>query len=415
MARTRKSPQHGAPISFEDTAVAFKDKSDAELLFAHLLFWMMSKPRLVKVCSQAAKLALAWGLPVKRLIKATIFRQFCGGENRAEYSVKIERLAKAQIGTILDYAVEGSTSEADFDATANQLITLIAEAAANPHIPCTCLKMTAIGAQTLFEKVTIGKSLSAAETAAWQAIQERLEKICRASRNAAKPIYIDAEESWIQGAVDDLVESAMSRYNRERAIVFTTLQLYRHDRIGYLRQLIARAHQGSYRLGVKIVRGAYMEKERERARHLGYPSPINDNKSETDHHYNQAIQIILDQIDTVELCAGTHNEQSCRLLTRLMAEKELPTSHPHIYFAQLFGMSDHISYRLGQAGYNVTKYLPFGPVEDTLPYLLRRAEENTAIAGQMGQELQMIITERKRRKTTGTVALEGRLGLWGEN
>lgn len=389
-----KEPQ----ISFKDTETAFKSRSDWDLLVANLVLWMVSRPLLVKILSAATKLALAMKLPIKPLIKETIFAMFCGGEDESEYSRRITSMSDSKIGTILDYAVEGNETEEAFDATQKKLLELADKAGKNPDIPCTCLKMTAIASFELLEKMTASSPLSNEEKISWKRVTERLDAVCEASRKAGKPIYIDAEESWIQGAIDKLVENAMEKYNTKKAVVFTTLQLYRWDRVDYLRGLIKKASEGGYHLGIKIVRGAYMEKERERAREFGYPSPITASKEETDQEYNEVLEIILDNINIIELCAGTHNEESCLLLTRIMAEKHLPNNHPNIYFSQLFGMSDHISYNLARHGYNISKYLPFGPVEATIPYLVRRAEENTSIAGQMTQELNMVITERRRRK-----------------
>ena len=386
------------PVSFEDTAIAFQHKSDRELLLAYLIFGLTKNPYLVKFLSQAAKLTLSMGLPVKPIIKATVFKQFCGGEKKEEYSRIIAKLGKAGIGTILDYSVEGTEDEVGFEGTKKELLNIIEQSKSNPNIPCTCMKMTAIGSIELLEKVTANKVLSIDEQREWGKVKNRLEEICKASYQANKPIYIDAEESWIQKAIDGLAEEMMSKYNTHKAIVFTTLQLYRWDRIDYFIGLIEEARSGSYSLGIKIVRGAYLEKERERARLLGYKSPINSSKSDTDKEYNKAIELFINNIDVVEICVGTHNETSCRLLVKLMAENKLANDHPHIYFSQLYGMSDNISFNLANAGYNVSKYLPFGPVESTLPYLARRAEENTAIAGQMSKELEIISKERRRRK-----------------
>jgi proline dehydrogenase len=337
------------------------------------------------------------GLPVKSLIKATVFKQFCGGEKKEEYSKVIAELSRASIGAILDYSVEGSKDEAGFEDTKKELLRIIAQSESNPDIPCTCMKMTAIASFELLEQITANEVLSAEGQREWRMIKKRLDEICEASHKADKPIYIDAEESWIQTAIDRLAEEMMAKYNRDKAIVFTTLQLYRWDRIDYLKQLIEKAKSGFYRVGIKIVRGAYLEKERERARRLGYDSPINPSKQVTDREYNKALEIFIDNIDVVEICVGTHNEDSCKLMVQYMADSKLANSHPHIYFSQLYGMSDNISFNLAKAGYNVSKYLPFGPVESTLPYLVRRAEENTAIAGQMSKELEIIVRERRRR------------------
>jgi len=385
-------------VSFEDTSIAFENKSDKELFLSYLIFGLTKSPFLVKFLSQAAKLTLALGLPVKPLIKATVFKQFCGGEKKKEYAEVIDKLSKSEIGAILDYSVEGTEDEGGFESTKNELLKIIEQSKDNPNIPCTCMKMTAIGPFELYQKVTASEALSSDEQNEWDKVKKRLETICEAAFEADKPIYIDAEETWIQTAIDDLAEEMMSRFNRSKAIVFTTLQLYRWDRNDYFLELIERARSHGYRLGIKIVRGAYIEKERERAQRHGYRSPINDTKADTDREYDKSVEIFIDHIDAVEICVGTHNEASCRLLLELMAARDLPNDHPHIYFSQLYGMSDNISFNLANAGYNVSKYLPYGPVESTLPYLARRAEENTAIAGQMSKELEIIVKERKRRK-----------------
>ncbi|MBT8349915.1 MAG: proline dehydrogenase family protein [Deltaproteobacteria bacterium] len=399
MKETNQTEDSNSPVCFEDTATAFKHKSNRELLLSYLIFGLTKSPFLVKFLSQAAKFALAIGLPVKPFIKATVFKQFCGGEKKEEYSKVITELGKADVGTILDYSVEGTKDEDGFEDTTKQLLQIVEQSKSDPNIPCTCMKMTAIGSFDLFKKVSANETLTKEDQLDLNKVKIRLEKICNASKEADKPIYIDAEETWIQGAIDRLAEEMMAKYNQNRAIVFTTLQLYRWDRNDYFKQLILQARSGGYKLGIKIVRGAYLEKERERARRLRYKSPINDTKADTDREYNKAVEIFIDNIDVVEICVGTHNEESCKLLIQTMAELELPNNHPHIYFSQLYGLSDNISFNLANAGYNVSKYLPFGPVESTLPYLARRAEENTAIAGQMSKELEIIISERKRRKS----------------
>ena len=386
-------------VSFEDTSIAFHNKTDKELLLSYLIFGLTKSPFLVKFLSQAAKFTLALGLPVKPLIKSTVFKQFCGGEKESEYTNVVEKLGRSGIGAILDYSVEGTKDETGFEATKRELLKIIEQSKTNPDIPCTCMKMTGIGPFELYKKITAKEVLTIEEQHEWDNVKKRLDTICDASFRADKPIYIDAEESWIQQAIDDLAEEMMLRYNQSKAIVFTTLQLYRWDRNDYFLKLIEHARTKSYKLGIKIVRGAYIEKERERAKRYGYRSPINATKAETDREYDKSVQIFIDNIDVVEICVGTHNEASCILLLKLMAEKDLPNGHPHIYFSQLYGMSDNISFNLADAGYNVTKYLPYGPVESTLPYLARRAEENTAIAGQMSKELEIIIKERNRRRS----------------
>ncbi|MBW2514753.1 MAG: proline dehydrogenase family protein [Deltaproteobacteria bacterium] len=388
----------GIPIHFKDTSIAFKHKSDRELLLSYLIFLLTKRPLLVKFLSKSAKLFLNMGLPVKPLIKATVFKQFCGGETQREYQKVVAQLGRAGIGAILDYSVEGGGDEAGFEETKNAILKTIQQAESDKNIPCACMKMTGIVAETLLEKMTAGHVLSKEDELAWKRLKKRLLEICKLAGKGGTPIYIDAEESWIQGIIDDLAEEMMLTFNREKAVVFTTLQMYRTDRIDYFKRLIEHARRNDYLLGVKIVRGAYMEQERERARQRGVPSPIHVDKPATDRAFDETLRLSMEHMDVVEICAGTHNETSCRLLAGLMAERGIPNDHPHIYFSQLYGMSDHISYNLANAGYNVTKYLPFGPVASTLPYLARRAEENTAIAGQMSKELEIIVRERQRRR-----------------
>jgi proline dehydrogenase len=399
MPKPTSNPGSRFPIHFEDTSIAFKHKSDRDLLLSYLIFLLTKHPFLVKFLSRAAKLSLVMGLPVKPLIKATVFRQFCGGETRREYQNVVEQLGKSGIGAILDYSVEGGEDEAGFEETKNAILQTIQQAGSDKNIPFACMKMTGIVAESLLEKMTAGGVLSREDELAWERLKERLSNICEQAGKSGTPIFIDAEESWIQGVIDDLAEEMMLTFNRKRAVVFTTLQMYRTDRVGYFKRLIENARRNDFLLGVKIVRGAYMEQERDRARHRGYPSPIHPDKPATDRAFDETLRLFMDHMDAVEICVGTHNEASCRLLAGLMAEKGIPNDHPHICFSQLYGMSDHISYNLAHAGYNVTKYLPYGPVASTLPYLARRAEENTAIAGQMGKELEIIVRERRRRRT----------------
>ncbi len=391
-------PESWFPIDFRDTKIAFQHKSDFDLVRSFLIFQLTKSPFLERVLSKSAKLALSMGLPIEPIIKATVFKQFCGGEKRAEYQKVIKQLARAGIGAILDYSVEGEGDEAELEKTAQAIIQTIRAAGFADNIPCACMKMSGIGDGFLFAKMTAGKALTPDEEAAWLRLRGRLEAICKQGADSGTPIYIDAEESWFQGAMDELAEEMMQAHNQKSAIVFTTLQLYRTDRVDYFKRLIALARKKSFRLGVKIVRGAYMEQERDRAGRLGYPSPIHQDKPATDRAFDACIHLFSDNIDAIEICVGTHNEYSCKLLAGLMAERGISTNHPHVYFSQLYGMSDHISYKLAHAGYNVTKYLPYGPVASTLPYLARRAEENTAIAGQMSKELDIIIKERQRRK-----------------
>ncbi|MEW6467679.1 MAG: proline dehydrogenase family protein [Bacteroidota bacterium] len=388
-----------SPVSFINTEKAFRNKDDQELKRSLWLFRLLRNPFLVRVFSWLTIAALKLRLPVISAIKATIYRQFCAGETLTESLVVVKRLGRAGVGSILDYSVEGKKSEEDFERTRDEVMSIIAMAKGNPAIPYTSIKLSGLIRFSLLEKASANIRLNDVELAEFLRAMERAEAIFAAARKAEIPVYIDAEESWIQYAIDALAEEWMKKYNHERAVVLTTLQMYRWDRIDYLKKLIADARTENYFIGIKLVRGAYLEKENKRAAEMNYRSPIHASKEATDKDFDHAVDICLENIDIVTLCAGTHNENSTLHLVTKMKELGIPNDHAHVYFSQLYGMSDHITYNLADSGYNVTKYLPYGPVESTVPYLVRRAEENTAIAGQMGRELKLILEEKERRKT----------------
>ncbi len=362
------------------------------------IFRTMSKPGLVKALTRLTKFALALHLPIGWAIKGTIFKQFCGGESIGECTASIDELGASNIGAILDYSVEGKESEDDLDETLAERMRAADAGKTNKHIPVTVVKLTGIGRFGLLDKVSSGTKLTAPEEAEFKRVKTRLNSLCERCATNGVPLYIDAEESWIQPAIDALAEDMMLRYNKDKANVFNTVQLYRHDRLAYLKDLHNRNKQAGVSTGVKLVRGAHLEKENNRAAQHGYPTPMQPNKAATDADYNAALDFCTDHIGAIEVCAGTHNEQSCALLAQLMEQKGIAKNSPYIYFSQLYGMSDHISYTLAGAGYNVSKYLPYGPVQATVPYLIRRADENTSIAGQMGQELRRLLEEKSRRK-----------------
>jgi len=386
-------------ISFDNTKIAFSSKTDSELFRSYLLFKLIASPFLVNLGKSLINIALTLHLPIKPLIKATIFKQFCGGESIAECEKTIENLAKYKIRTILDYSVEGKEDENDFDVTTQEIINTIIKASTSKNIPFSVFKVTGVCRFSLLEKINAKLPLSENEILEFQRAKSRIEKICAKGFECNVPVLIDAEESWIQDAIDNIVEEMMQKFNKERAIVFNTLQMYRHDRLAYLKKMFEKAQKENYFLGFKIVRGAYMEKERLRAKQKGYPSPIQPDKASTDRDYDAAINFCVDNYERIAICAGTHNEKSSALLAALIEQKKINKSHPHFYFAQLLGMSDHISYNLSDAGYNVAKYVPYGPIKEVIPYLIRRAEENTSVAGQTSRELSLIIKERKRRKS----------------
>jgi len=394
-------------ISFDNTEIAFRSKNKTDLQRAYLLFKIIGWPRLVKLAKVATPIALQIKLPIEGLIKKTIFKQFCGGESISDCQTAIQNLGKFKIGTILDYSVEGKTQDDDFEATADIIIETIIRATKDSNIPFAVFKMTGIARHDLIELASDriraqrkGQELAPLTTTQEQeftAIHKRLDRICKAAHDNDVSLFIDAEETWIQTAIDQWTFDMMLRYNKESDIVFNTIQMYRHDRLAFLKSELERAKAAQITYGVKLVRGAYMEKERARALELGYPSPIQPDKAATDRDYNAALKLIVANQDVFTVCAGTHNEDSALLLTQLMQEAGIENGSTNHYFAQLLGMSDHISYNLADAGYMVAKYVPFGPVKEVLPYLLRRADENTSVAGQTSRELSLLIKEKARR------------------
>lgn len=385
-------------LDFQDTATAFADKSDAQLKEKYRMFKMLNSPFLNTLGSTAAKFALSLGLPVEGLIKSTIFDQFCGGETIEECSETIETLGRSNIGTILDYSVEGKSTERDFDNTKDEIIRTIKRAKGDDNIPFAVFKVTGIAPLGTLERLSNKKKLDAKSQAKCERIHNRVNEICEAAYDLKQPIFIDAEDSWIQDAIDRLAIEMMEKFNREQAIVFNTLQLYRTDRLQYLKDARRQAKADGYILAVKLVRGAYMEKERERAKEMGYASPIHANKFATDADYNAAIEYCMRNREEIAFVAATHNEISTQRLAGLMNEMEVSPDHPNIFYSQLYGMGDNISYVLAKHGFNVSKYVPYGPVADTIPYLIRRAEENSSAAGQVSREYKMIGRELKRRK-----------------
>lgn len=386
-------------ISFDNTEIAFKSKSNTDLAKAYWLFKIIGNPKLVKVGKWATNTALNINLPIKGIIKKTIFSQFCGGETISDCTKAITTLSNYGIGTILDYSIEGKTSDEDFNATVEEIIATIKAAANNPKIPFAVFKVTGISSFSILEKANdIHSVLSPEEELKLTAIIQRIDKICAAAYSHSVPVFIDAEETWIQDTIDRITFDMMLKYNKEQAIVFNTLQMYRHDRLAFLKNEITKAKTHNIHYGVKLVRGAYMEKERDRALKMGYPSPIQPDKKACDLDFNSALELIIENIDAMALCAGSHNEESAKLLASIMNNKGIASGDKRVYFAQLLGMSDHISYNVAHAGYNVAKYVPYGPVKEVMPYLLRRADENTSVAGQTGRELSLIMKERNRRK-----------------
>ncbi len=383
---------------FDNTETAFKLKSDSELERAYFLFKMIQSQPMVRIGTAVTNFALKAHLPVEGLIRSTVFDHFCGGVTEDDCLPNIEKMyEKGNVHSILDYSVEGKEDEAQFDDALKMTLKTINFAEEKAAIPYAVFKPTGFGRFALYQKLTEGKELTSEEKIEWNRVVERFHTVCKAAVAKDVPLLIDAEESWMQGAADDLIEELMETYNKEKAIVFNTLQMYRHDRMDYLRDLHQRAHQKGYHIGMKVVRGAYMEKERERANEKGYESPICIDKQATDDNYNEAVRYMMDH-KNMAIFAGTHNEESSYLLMDLAKEHNIAPDDKRMWFGQLYGMSDHISFNLAKEGYNVAKYVPFGPVRDVMPYLIRRAEENTSVAGQTSRELNLLKTEKARRK-----------------
>lgn len=384
---------------FENTKIAFQYKSTPHLRQAQILFKSMGSPMLTAIGMIFTKWAINIHLPITRIIKNTIFRQFCGGENMEEAAATIDMLGHYNMGVIMDYGVEGKEGESEFDNAVPEFIKAISYAASKKNVPFISLKITGFARFALLEKIHGNTPLNPQEEEEWKRVFGRIGKICHAAHQQGIMVLVDAEETWIQEGVNRLTEAMMEAYNKEQAIIFNTFQFYTVGALEYLMDCHKAAKAKGYLLGAKLVRGAYMEKERKRAAEHNYPSPIQPDKEHTDTDYNKALAYCLQNIKSLAVFIGTHNESSCMIAAKFMEQLGIPHNDGRVYFSQLFGMSDNISFNLAKTGFNVAKYLPYGPVKDVIPYLMRRAQENTSVAGQTGRELSLINKELKRRKT----------------
>ncbi len=382
---------------FNNTEIAFKYRSNPEMKRAAFLFSCLGSPALTGLGIKMTKAALSMQLPIKGLIKKTLFKQFCGGETLAEAADTANRIGDYNVNTILDYGVEGKESEEDFDKAVPEFIKAINYAASQEHIPFISLKVTGFARFALLEKINSGTTLTQNEELEWQRVHNRIDEICGAAHSKNIMVLIDAEETWIVEGVNQLTERMMEKYNTKEAIIFNTYQMYCHGTLPYLIDNIKTAAAKAYILGAKLVRGAYMEKERERAKIMGYADPIQPNKAATDRDYDEAAYVCLQNLDKLSLFLGTHNENSCLKVVNYMIDNNITPNTNRVYISQLFGMSDNISFNLAAQKFNVAKYLPYGPVKDVVPYLMRRAEENTSVAGQTSREMGLIEKENKRR------------------
>ena len=403
-------------ISFDNTEYAFAYKPTPELKKAHFLFSSMGSPLLLKLGLGLMPNAIKWNIPfTKLIIRNTIFQQFVGGETLAETAVVANKLEKYQVQVILDYGVEGGEDgEAGFEAATKEFIKVIDYAATQANIPFMSIKVTGFVSFGLLEQLDALMNglqgslieryhqaielLPATEKAAWGRVTNRLQQICEAGHQKNIGVLVDAEETWIQDPVDALTMLMMDQFNTSKAVVYNTIQLYRHDRLAFLKQSSAAALERNFMLGVKIVRGAYMEKERKRAAEMGYTSPIQANKAASDNDYNEAVKFCIEHLANISVIIASHNEESNLLATNLLDQHQIPHNHAGVHFSQLYGMSDNITFNLAKSGFSVSKYLPFGPIKDVVPYLMRRAQENSSVAGQTGRELGLIKKELQRRK-----------------
>jgi proline dehydrogenase len=391
------SPSDEIQVSFDNIAVAFASKSDSQLRKTYWLFKIMNRAQIVNLGTFFIKLALKLHLPVKNLIKHTIFEQFCGGQSIRDCDQTIALLAQANIGTILDYSVEGEDTERNYDFTTSEILKTIEKATISSEIPFSVFKLSGLASTELLEKVQQKSPLSPEELGAFDIVKGRVDRLCLAAYTNNVRLFFDAEESWIQDVINEIAYTMMEKYNQEKAIVFNTYQLYRHETLDALKNAYLIAREKGYQVGAKLVRGAYMTKENMRARENNYFSPIHTSKEETDQDYNAAIEFCLEHIAHFAVCLGTHNEASCSYCVSKMKKISIAKNDNRIWFAQLLGMSDNITFNLAKQGYNTAKYVPYGPISQVMPYLIRRAQENTSITGQSSREYLLVKQEMERR------------------
>ena len=385
-------------MNFDNTEHAYQLKSKRELFRAFYLFRLISNHRLVSFLIKVALLSVRFRLPVNFLFRHTVFKLFCSGISKNDSIEQVDRLASCNVKSYMHYASENKKSEEGMDKSLARVIDTLKFSSGKSALPFSVFKATSLGPISLFEKKSSGINLSFEEKKTWSRVLERIEVCCENAKNLKVRIFIDAEESWIQPAIDEIAESMMNKFNTKEAFVFTTIQMYRKDRLAYLKKIIGDAEKKKFLIGVKLVRGAYMEKENIRAKQMGISSPICDNKKATDLNFDKALEFIIERVNICNLFIGSHSEESIIKATELMKKNKYQNNHPFIWFSQLYGMADHISFNLALQGYQVVKYVPFGPVKEVIPYLIRRAEENTSVSGQTTRELSLIKKEINRRK-----------------
>jgi proline dehydrogenase len=381
-----------------NTEIAFAYKSDKELRKSARLYSLMNKQWLVNLGAKLGLPAIKMRLPfVTTIVKNTVYEQFCGGTTLLESMETIEQLQEFDVATILDYGAEAKEKEEDFNNTMNENIRAIEFAARTPGVPMISTKVTGMARFELLEAIQRGDALTPEQRAAYKNVLKRIDSICYVASQKNVGVYIDAEETWIQDAINHLVNLMMKRYNRERVVVYNTFQMYRTDQLQYLMNSFKQARKEGYLLGAKLVRGAYMEKERDRAARMGYPSPIHPTKAATDDAFDTGMRFCVDNYEYIASCNASHNAHSAMVQAELITKRGIPRDHPHLWFSQLYGMSDNLTFNLAKCGFNVAKYVPYGPVRDVVPYLIRRAQENTSVTGDMSREHALVVSEMKRR------------------
>ncbi len=384
-------------ISFENTEVAYASLSDKELKKAYWLFRMMSIPWLVNIGNSMITLCLKLNMPIQGIIKNMVFSHFCGGESLDESIPLIFRLKKSNIEVLLNYSVEGLEDASGYRDTYEKTLNAIHFAKENPSVRAMCVKFTGYAHTDIWVKLQAKQELTPAEQQEFLQAKSYIEKLCSEAVDCNVHLYVDAEESWFQDSIDTLVDDMMEKYNKEEAFIFNTYQLYRSDKLEDFKKAHQRALEKGYILGAKIVRGAYVEKENDYYVKLGTKSPINNTKEASDREFDGAVRYAVENVTTISLCCASHNEASNKLYFELLTEKNIPLNHKHVNSSQLLGMSDNITYNLSAMGMNTAKYMPFGPVKEVIPYLIRRAQENTSVEGQTSRELLLLEKELKRR------------------
>ena len=386
-------------VNFRDTEVAYALKSNSELKLAKFMFSVLQRPAISSLGRSLLKFGIKARLPINAPVKATLYKHFIGGESIQKTLPLMKRMGSVNVYSILDYSLEGIVSEAEFDKAVDEFLENVEVSHKHKEIPFSVFKPSAIATHRILERVTAGKALSANESDEFERVRARFHKIFRRAAELGVKVMVDAEESWIQGAIDQLTDEMMHNYNGDQVIALNTFQMYRKDRLDFLKSSFERCKSKGVKLGAKLVRGAYMEKERERAQELGYDSPINDSKAATDAMYNAAMTHCLEHLSSCEVFIGTHNERSVAKGVDTMHDLGLEPNDPRVWFSQLYGMCDHLTYNLGKGDYNVAKYIPYGPIKAVIPYLMRRADENSSVAGQAVEELKLIDIEMKRRSS----------------